>query len=155
MNYRKFYEKYYNIKIPVNWEIHHIDANRKNNDITNLIMIPKKLHSALHNYVGLLPKKDIEKIIEWYEKIKYPMSNVYLGYKLKKEVDKLNICNKLKEKNKKYITNKDKVYDNYLIKYKLKKKISDWTPKNNLMNLNNLLPYKSKKEIYNKLNDIL
>ena len=62
MNYRTFYEKHYKLKIPKNWEIHHIDADRKNNNINNLIMLPKKLHRALHKHIGLLSKNNSKKI---------------------------------------------------------------------------------------------
>lgn len=51
MNYRKYYEKKCNIKIPEGYEIHHIDFNRDNNDIFNLVMLPKKLHNEYHIYL--------------------------------------------------------------------------------------------------------
>jgi hypothetical protein len=46
-NYRKFYEEKTGKKIPKDFDVHHIDLNRENNDIMNLVAIPKKLH---HNY---------------------------------------------------------------------------------------------------------
>lgn len=48
MNYRKLYAKHYGIKIPPEYDIHHIDFNRENNDIKNLILLPKSLHHKLH-----------------------------------------------------------------------------------------------------------
>lgn len=48
MNYRKLYESHYGIKIPPGFEIHHIDFNRNNNEIKNLILLPKRLHRRLH-----------------------------------------------------------------------------------------------------------
>lgn len=54
MNYRKLYEKECHIKIPKNYEIHHIDMNRENNDITNLVMLPKKLHKQYHYRLTIL-----------------------------------------------------------------------------------------------------
>lgn len=48
MDYRKFYEEKCNIKIPVGYEIHHIDEDRNNNDIRNLVMLPSKLHHDYH-----------------------------------------------------------------------------------------------------------
>lgn len=47
-NYRKFYEKQTGKKIPKDFDIHHIDFNRENNDIANLVAIPKELHSEYH-----------------------------------------------------------------------------------------------------------
>lgn len=46
-NYRAEYERIYG-KIPEGFVIHHIDGNRNNNDISNLLMIPKKLHAKYH-----------------------------------------------------------------------------------------------------------
>ena len=48
MKYRVFYENHYGIKIPPEYEIHHIDFNRENNAIENLLLIPKTLHRKLH-----------------------------------------------------------------------------------------------------------
>lgn len=49
-NYIKIYKQHLNI----NWDakkyqIHHIDGNRKNNDILNLVLLPKTLHQKLHS----------------------------------------------------------------------------------------------------------
>lgn len=47
-NYRKFYEKSLGIKIPNRFVIHHLDLNHYNNDIDNLLMLPRKLHEEYH-----------------------------------------------------------------------------------------------------------
>lgn len=49
MNYRKLYAKHYGITIPPEYDVHHIDFNRNNNDIKNLILLPKELHQRIHN----------------------------------------------------------------------------------------------------------
>jgi len=36
--------------IPDNFDIHHIDGNRNNNLIDNLVCLPVKLHSDYHKY---------------------------------------------------------------------------------------------------------
>lgn len=36
------------------YEIHHKDLNHSNNDITNLLLIPKKLHRRFHNLYNRL-----------------------------------------------------------------------------------------------------
>lgn len=48
MNYRRLYEKHYGIKIPPEYDVHHIDFNHDNDEIENLILLPKKLHQRLH-----------------------------------------------------------------------------------------------------------
>lgn len=48
-DYKKIYESYYNIEILSGFDIHHIDNNRKNNDISNLLMLPHLLHVRYHN----------------------------------------------------------------------------------------------------------
>lgn len=47
-NYRKIYEDKCKIVIPKNYDIHHIDFNRNNNDIENLVMLPHELHTKYH-----------------------------------------------------------------------------------------------------------
>lgn len=47
-DYRKIYQSKCNITIPKDYEIHHIDFNRKNNEIMNLVMLPKELHKKYH-----------------------------------------------------------------------------------------------------------
>lgn len=49
MNYRKIYEEQTNEPIPENWEVHHIDLNRENNDIKNLVAMPKEMHIEFHS----------------------------------------------------------------------------------------------------------
>lgn len=39
---------YTNTEIPNDFIIHHIDLNKKNNNIENLILLPTKLHSKYH-----------------------------------------------------------------------------------------------------------
>ena len=48
MNSRKYYEKHFNVKVPKDFDVHHIDCNRNNNDITNLVAIPRVLHRRYH-----------------------------------------------------------------------------------------------------------
>ena len=46
--YRIIYEETYGVKLPKDFDVHHIDGNRSNNDPDNLIAIPRKLHQELH-----------------------------------------------------------------------------------------------------------
>lgn len=49
--YRNIYTKQYGLELPKDYEIHHIDQNRNNNNIINLIAIPKRLHRDYHNLI--------------------------------------------------------------------------------------------------------
>ena len=48
-NYKKLYAQTYGISWDADLEIHHIDRNRQNNNISNLILLPDHLHHELHN----------------------------------------------------------------------------------------------------------
>lgn len=63
-DYRRFYAKFFDITIPPEFDIHHIDFNRENNDIKNLILLPKELHEHLHSackpeMIFEIPKEDL------------------------------------------------------------------------------------------------
>ena len=117
MNYREIYKKHHK-KINEGWHIHHIDADRKNNDISNLIALPAEFHLSLHNYIGLLPRTKINVLLKWYlKKSKNKLSKAYLEYNLKKEASKLKLSKSLIQKNKIYIKNKQEQYLKYLKTY--------------------------------------
>ena len=47
-NYREKYKRYYGIDFGAEYVVHHIDGDRSNNDIKNLLLLPAKLHSKYH-----------------------------------------------------------------------------------------------------------
>lgn len=47
-DYRKKYKRYYGIDFGKEYAIHHIDGDRSNNDINNLLLLPSELHSRYH-----------------------------------------------------------------------------------------------------------
>lgn len=49
-DYRKLYKEYYGIEFGKEFAIHHIDGNRNNNEISNLLLLPLSLHSKYHAY---------------------------------------------------------------------------------------------------------
>lgn len=57
-NYRKMFKKYYGIEFDDKYEIHHIDLNHENNDISNLMILPKKLHHQYHFLLGHIVCQD-------------------------------------------------------------------------------------------------
>lgn len=52
MNYRTVFKKHYNIDFGNDYEIHHIDLNHDNNDISNLMILPKELHNKYHKLLN-------------------------------------------------------------------------------------------------------
>lgn len=50
-SYRKLYKEHFNVEFGKDYEIHHIDGNRENNNIENLLLLPRKLHQEYHKAV--------------------------------------------------------------------------------------------------------
>lgn len=69
MNYRKYYEEMTGVQVLKGYEIHHIDLDRNNNNIKNLVMLPEDLHKSYHialrklEYIGNV-KKIITSLID-------------------------------------------------------------------------------------------
>lgn len=61
MNYRAFYESELKVSLPESFEVHHIDENRENNLITNLVALPKELHQKYH----LLKPKTVLTLVDF------------------------------------------------------------------------------------------
>lgn len=53
-NYRLKYKRYYGIDFGSDYVIHHIDFDRNNNDISNLLLLPTELHQRYHFYLTAL-----------------------------------------------------------------------------------------------------
>ena len=53
-DYRQLYKDYYNIQFGHDMVVHHIDFDRNNNDIRNLILLPNKLHAKYHFALSML-----------------------------------------------------------------------------------------------------
>lgn len=47
-NYREIYERETGEPVPNGFHVHHIDGDRRNNHILNLVAIPHNLHNAYH-----------------------------------------------------------------------------------------------------------
>lgn len=76
-DFRKYYEEYYNIKISPEFDIHHIDLNHSNNNIDNLIMIPKILHNKYHYLINQLGGLDNNSKLSVLGKINILNGNAY------------------------------------------------------------------------------
>lgn len=57
-DYRLKYKLYYGVDFGQEFAVHHIDFNRANNGIDNLILLPKDLHERYHFLVAALFHSD-------------------------------------------------------------------------------------------------
>ena len=53
-NYRLKYKRYYGIDFDSSYAVHHIDFDRSNNNINNLLLLPLELHQRYHYYLTAL-----------------------------------------------------------------------------------------------------
>lgn len=47
-DYRKKYKRHYGVEFGKEFVVHHIDGDRSNNDIENLMLMPRDIHSEYH-----------------------------------------------------------------------------------------------------------
>lgn len=95
MNYRKKYEELLNLILSNKEEIHHLDMDRENNNINNLVAIPKKLHKQYHSYLRIYEdglKMTVGTSLEFQKEYEFEIK------KWKKHTEKLiNIENEIKK----------------------------------------------------------
>jgi hypothetical protein len=58
MNYREKYKQHYGIEFGPEYEVHHIDLNHQNDDIKNLLLLPRRLHHQYHFALARMPMED-------------------------------------------------------------------------------------------------
>ena len=54
MDYRKAYKEHYCIDFGSSMVVHHIDGDRRNNDISNLLLMPRDIHFDWHRVLPLV-----------------------------------------------------------------------------------------------------
>lgn len=54
-NYRRIFKQHYGIEFGTEFDVHHIDGDRSNNEIENLMVLPSDLHTRYHSL-----KREIE-----------------------------------------------------------------------------------------------
>lgn len=54
IDYRQLYKDYYNIEFGREMVVHHIDFDRSNNNINNLLLMPNWLHAKYHMTLSML-----------------------------------------------------------------------------------------------------
>lgn len=95
-DYRKFYKEYYGIDFGSEYSIHHIDFNRDNNSIHNLILLPKRLHRRYHFVLNALGAEG--GIIKNFNlQMDGQMNEPLTDYQRKMLINFLNIAEELKE----------------------------------------------------------
>ena len=113
--HRRIYYKHHDLEPNPKCDIHHIDKNHYNNDINNLIEMPRQLHNALHNYIGLLPRKNIVVLLKWFNtRVKNKFSKVWLEHNIKKQVNKFKLSKAVLKRNKDLLDKKEEKYQKYI-----------------------------------------
>lgn len=59
MDYRKLYKSHFNIEFDDKMEVHHIDGDRSNNNIDNLLLLPESTHSKFHFSLNALGGRNL------------------------------------------------------------------------------------------------
>lgn len=76
-DYREKFKRYYRLEFSKDYHIHHIDLNHSNNDIDNLMIVPKELHEVYHeclvNVQMLTEEKGTSRLFEFDVK---PIGNI-------------------------------------------------------------------------------
>jgi len=86
ISHKKIYEKVYG-KVKDGWDVHHIDWDHENNNINNLIAIPKKIHYLTHKYWGYVEREEYEILLVEFPKYPHTASLGYLNHQLIKFVN--------------------------------------------------------------------
>lgn len=64
--HRYVYENYHKLKLKGNDHVHHLDEDKQNNHIDNLILVSPSNHNRLH---GMIDRRDIEGLLEFKENL--------------------------------------------------------------------------------------
>ena len=57
-NYRKKYLEYFGLEDDKNFQVHHLDLNIDNNNIYNLVLLPKNVHKRFHFFIAEFRNKE-------------------------------------------------------------------------------------------------
>ena len=102
-DYRKYYVKETGKSIPEGYEVHHIDANRKNNKIDNLIALTRNVHKTVHADIGLQTKKTLQQLLELYSKTNKNFTNRALANWVFNRLKKISVSEEILRKNQIHI----------------------------------------------------
>lgn len=66
--HRYIYEKSYKVHIDKGWQVHHIDQNKLNNNLDNLVCVPDVVHNYLHFLLRSKKLSEYQELIKSYKK---------------------------------------------------------------------------------------
>ena len=89
-SYNKIFKRHYNINFGKEYVIHHIDGNHSNDEISNLLLLPRWLHSKYHILKAVIDNHPLATTISGNQA---NQGNYYLGY-YKRFIAVLEECNK-------------------------------------------------------------
>ena len=92
-DYRQFYKDYYGIEFGDDYVVHHIDMDKTNNDIRNLLLLPKSLYAKYNLCVTALGGMDNIKNLD-FAPTEYQSGTTDYQYKML-----INLCEALIEVN--------------------------------------------------------
>lgn len=65
-NYRQLYKEWYGIEFGRDMAVHHIDYDRTNNEIDNLLLLPMELHIQYHVIMSHLGGMGTDRLTRCY-----------------------------------------------------------------------------------------
>lgn len=90
VDYRQLYKDYYNIEFGSDMVVHHIDLDRTNNDIGNLLLLPNWLHAKYHVTLQMLTGLHGEIDLNKELRLTTPMVTAHYSQWLRKMADVLD-----------------------------------------------------------------
>lgn len=91
--YNKKFRQHYGIDFTKNYIVHHIDGDHSNDDISNLMLLPRGLHSQYHVLKRIIDNHALSTTITGNE---VGAGNYYLQY-YERFIAVLNECNKWRD----------------------------------------------------------
>ena len=90
VDYRQLYKDYYGIEFDRNMVVHHIDFDRSNNNIDNLILLPNRVHAKYHCALQMLIGLDMSNALNEELKLTGPMVPMHYSQWLRIMADALD-----------------------------------------------------------------
>lgn len=133
--HREVYKKAHG-PIPKGWDVHHIDGNKSNNTLENLLAMPAPIHDALHAYMkdtgNWLGRSDTEAYVQ-DKMVQYDLNTKRLEAAKKeraalfKEIEILEASLTGKGRAKPFSNQRKKLTSNQRKKKKKQKRVHQWS----------------------------